>query len=131
MERMDIHSKNEYLKVIRKQYCRAKTWEEKALLLDEYSGNTGQSSKYEVAKTPYQRFIASNQIPEEFVEKLRMTYFSLNPAELKRSIDAKPAELYQSYKEKKRAQHVDPHKKLVTRMIRPYMIQQCPVGLGT
>ena len=107
MERMDIHSKNEYLKVIRKKYCRVRTWEEKTLLLDEYSDNTGQSSKYEVAKTLYQRFIASNQIPEEIVEKLRMTYLSLNPAELKRSIDAKLAELYQAYKEKKRAQHVD------------------------
>jgi transcription initiation factor TFIIIB Brf1 subunit/transcription initiation factor TFIIB len=65
--------------------------------------------KYEVAKTPYQRLTASNQIPEEVVEELRMTYLSLNPAELKRSIDAKLAELYQAYEEKKEAQYIDLH----------------------
>jgi transcription initiation factor TFIIIB Brf1 subunit/transcription initiation factor TFIIB len=59
--------------------------------------------KYEVAKTPYQRLTASNQIPEEVVEELRRIYLSLNPAELKRSIDAKLAELYQAYEEKKGA----------------------------
>jgi len=59
--------------------------------------------KYEVAKTPYQRLTASNQIPEEVVEELRRIYLSLNPAELKRSIDAKLAELYQAYEEKKEA----------------------------
>jgi len=65
--------------------------------------------KYEVAKTPYQRLTASNQIPEEVVEELRRIYLSLNPAELKRSIDAKLAELYQAYEEKKEAQHIDLH----------------------
>lgn len=65
--------------------------------------------KYEVAKTLYQRLTASNQIPEEVVEELRRTYLSLNPAELKRSIDAKLAELYQAYEEKKGARHIDPH----------------------
>jgi len=65
--------------------------------------------KYEVAKTPYQRLTASNQIPEEVVEELRRTHLSLNPAELKRSIDAKLAELYQAYEEKKGARHIDPH----------------------
>ena len=65
--------------------------------------------KYEVAKTPYQRLIASNQIPEEVIEELRRTYLSPNPTELKSSTGAKIAELYQAYKEKKGAQHVDPH----------------------
>jgi hypothetical protein len=42
MERMDMHSKNEYLKVIRERYFPARTRKEKTLLLDEYCGNTRQ-----------------------------------------------------------------------------------------
>ena len=87
--------------------------------------------RYEAAKTPYQRLIESNQIPERVGEELKGIYHSLNPAELKRNIDASLAELYQAYEEKGRTQHADPHKKLVPRMVRNYMIQQSPVGLGT
>lgn len=87
--------------------------------------------KYEAAKTPYQRLMESSQIPESVREELKGTYLSLNPAELKRNIDAKLAELYQAYEEKRRTQHVDPYKKLVPRMVGNYMIQQSPVGLGT
>jgi hypothetical protein len=36
MERMDMHPKHGYLKVIREKYCRARRREEKTLLLDEY-----------------------------------------------------------------------------------------------
>jgi len=36
MERMDMHSRNEYLKVLREKYLRAKTKKEKSLILDEY-----------------------------------------------------------------------------------------------
>jgi hypothetical protein len=50
MERMDMHSKNEYLKVIRERYFPARTRKEKTLLLDEYCGNTGQSRKYVIWK---------------------------------------------------------------------------------
>ncbi|MGB6873475.1 MAG: hypothetical protein WBE46_04960 [Dehalococcoidia bacterium] len=53
-----------------------------------------------------------------FGEELKGIYLSLNPTELKRNIDAKLAELYQAYEEEKRAQHVDPRKKLVPRMVR-------------
>jgi hypothetical protein len=62
--------------------------------------------RYEVAKTPYQRLIESNQVPEEVVKELTGIYLSLNPAELKRSIDARLAELCQAYEEKRRTQHV-------------------------
>jgi hypothetical protein len=37
MERMDMHPKNEYLKVIREKYFPARTRKEKTLLPDEYS----------------------------------------------------------------------------------------------
>jgi len=49
--------------------------------------------RYEVAKTPYQRLIESNQIPEEVGEELKVIYLSLDPTELKRNIDARLAEL--------------------------------------
>jgi hypothetical protein len=41
--------------------------------------------------------------PEEAERQLEAVYLSLNPAELKRSIDAKPDKLYQIYEEKKRS----------------------------
>jgi len=50
MEKMDMHSKNEYLKVIRERYFPARTRKEKTLLLDEYCGNTGQSRKHVIWK---------------------------------------------------------------------------------
>jgi len=50
MERMDMHSRNEYLKVLREKYLKAKTRKEKSLILDEYCGNTGQARKYIIRK---------------------------------------------------------------------------------
>ena len=55
----------------------------------------------------------------------------LNPAELKRNIDAKLAKLYKAYEEKRKTQQVDPYKKLVPHMVTSYMIQQPPVWLPT
>jgi len=46
MERMDMHSKNEYLKVLKEGYFKAESKKEKSQILDEYSRNNGQSSKY-------------------------------------------------------------------------------------
>ena len=86
--------------------------------------------KYEVSKTPYQRLMESGQIPEEVKGELKGVYLSLNPAQLKRSIDAKLAKLYKAYEEKRGIQQVDPYKKLVPHIVRNYMIQQSPVGLG-
>src|SRR5512136_2306760 len=50
MERMDMHSRNEYLKVVKEKYFKAKTKKEKSQILDEYCGNTGQSRKYVIRK---------------------------------------------------------------------------------
>jgi len=80
--------------------------------------------KYEASKTPYQRLMESDQIPDEVKEELKGIYFSLNPAQLKRSIDNKLARLYKAYEEKGRTQQVDPYKKLVPRTVSFYMIQQ-------
>ena len=87
--------------------------------------------KYEAAKTPYQRLIESDQIPQESKEELKGVYLSLNPAELKRNIDAKLAKLYKAYEKKRNTQQADPYKKLAPHMVRNYMIQQSPVGLAT
>jgi hypothetical protein len=43
--------------------------------------------KYGKAKTPYHRLIESDQISQKEKEKLTATHQSLNPAQLKRSID--------------------------------------------
>ena len=44
MERIDMHSRNEYLKVLRGKYLKAKTRKEKTQILDEYCRNTGFGS---------------------------------------------------------------------------------------
>ena len=87
--------------------------------------------KYDVPRTPYQRLMESEQIPEEAKEELQRIYLSLNPAELKREIDAKLEELYKIYEEKRKTQQIDPYKKLVPRLVTSYMMQQHPVGLPT
>ena len=87
--------------------------------------------KYEASKTPYQRLIESDQIPQEVKEELGGIYLSLNPAQLKRSIDTKLAELYQAYEGKRGTQQVNPYKKLSPRTVTFHMIQQDAVGLPT
>ena len=84
--------------------------------------------KYEASKTPYQRLMESGQIRDEVKDELKGIYLSLNPAELKRNIDAKLAELYKAYEGKKGTQQVNPYKKLSPRSVTFYMIQQPAVG---
>ena len=50
MEKMDMHSRNEYLKVLRARYLKAKGRKEKSRILDEYCNNTGQARKYATRK---------------------------------------------------------------------------------
>ena len=50
MERMDMHSRNQYLKVLRERYLKARTKKEKTQILDEYCRNTGQARKYVIRK---------------------------------------------------------------------------------
>ena len=45
-----MHSRDEYLKVLRGKYLKAKTRKEKSQILDEYCGNTGQARKYVIRK---------------------------------------------------------------------------------
>lgn len=87
--------------------------------------------KYDTPKTPYQRLMESGQISEETRKQLETVYLSLNPAQLKRSIDAKLDKLYHTYEEKRRSQQVDPMRKLVPRTVTSFMIEQSKVGLPT
>jgi hypothetical protein len=52
------------------------------------------------AITPYKRLMASPAMPETAKVQLQKLYESLNPAQLKRSIDAKLALLYKAYQKK-------------------------------
>jgi len=73
----------------------------------------------------------SGWLSTEAMEELKRIYLSLNPAELKRSIEAKLGKLYQVYEEKRRIQQVDPHRKLAPRKVTFFMMQQPKVGLLT
>ena len=87
--------------------------------------------KYATPKTPYQRLMESGQISDQNRKQLEAVYLSLNPAQLKRSIDAKLDQLYQTYEEKGRSQQVDPMKKVVPRTVTSFMIERPLVGLPT
>jgi len=87
--------------------------------------------KYDVPQSPYQRLAGSGQVPEETKRQLEAVYLSLNPAELKRSIDAKLDKLYRTYEEKRGSQQVNPMRRVTPPSVTFYMMQQPPVGLPT
>lgn len=82
--------------------------------------------KYDVPKTPYLRLMESTTLTAEQKDKLRKVYESLNPADLKRKIDAKLKDLYRAYK-KKSGSPVETSrinsKKIVPSMVSFYMMQ--------
>lgn len=47
---MDMHARNQYLKVLRERYLKTKSKKEKSKILDEYCKNTGQNRKYVIRK---------------------------------------------------------------------------------
>ena len=85
--------------------------------------------KYATPKTPYQTLMDSGQISAQTRKQLETVYFSLNPAQLKRSIDAKLDNLYHTYEEKRKSEQVDPMRKVVPHTVTSFMIQQPKVGL--
>ena len=78
--------------------------------------------RYDTLKTPYQRLMDSGQISEQTRKQLETVYLSLNPAQLKRSIDTKLDKLYQAYKKKVRSEQAEPMKKVVPRTVTSFMI---------
>jgi len=87
--------------------------------------------KYDTPKTPYQRLMDSGQISGETRKQLETVYLSLNPAQLKRSIDAKLDVLYRTYEEKKKSEQIDPMRRVVPHTVTSFMIQQPEVALPT
>ena len=86
--------------------------------------------KYELSKTPYQRLLESGQIQDEVKDKLNAIYLGLNPAQLKRNIDAKLDKLYEAYAGKDKDRQINPLKRLSPHSVRSYMIQRPEVGLA-
>jgi hypothetical protein len=85
--------------------------------------------KYGRPLTPHQRLIESQQLSKKAEERLAETYLSLNPAALKRAIDAKVNSLLTAYQTKSRTSGADPHRKLEPHTVTSFMIQQATVGL--
>lgn len=71
--------------------------------------------KYDTAKTPCQRIMESEEIPENKKQELEKAYLSLNPAQLKRDIDRKLDMLYRAYQDKNKTLKVDINKKISVR----------------
>ncbi|MBC7189732.1 hypothetical protein H5U35_05915 [Candidatus Aerophobetes bacterium] len=67
--------------------------------------------KYDTPKTPYQRLIESPNIQDATKSKLKAIYLSLNPAQLKKSIEEKVNKLYKVYQEKNKTREVNPCKR--------------------
>lgn len=71
--------------------------------------------RYDRAKTPYQRVMESKDVPENKKQELKKIYDSLNPAQLKRTIDAKLDAFYLAYQRKNKTSKVDINKKISVR----------------
>ena len=70
------------------------------------------SRKYDYPQTPYRRVIDSSESEGKLKQELKKVYISLNPAQLRRSIDEKLNKLYMIYRHKNKTQDLDIGKKL-------------------
>lgn len=71
--------------------------------LESKERNKGHiSRKYQKAKTPYKWLMDSRETPCEVKQRLEAIYVTLNPAELKRTIDLKLKKLAKTYQIKQR-----------------------------
>ena len=68
--------------------------------------------KYCKAKTPYQNIMESDEVSDKTKQELKRVYDSLNPAQLKRDIDAKLDKLYKVYQKKNKSLKAGINKKL-------------------
>lgn len=74
--------------------------------------------RYGAVKTPYQRVLESKEVPQQTKTELKQIYDTLNPAQLKRSIDKKQGLLFSVYQKKNRSQGVEPLRKIKPSMVR-------------
>jgi len=87
--------------------------------------------KYDTPKTPYQRVMRAADIPKTTKDALQKIYLSLNPAELKRGIDAKLDKLYSVYQKKNNSPRVDVNKKIHPSSVRFYIAERGAVRLDS
>lgn len=85
--------------------------------------------KYDIAKTPYRRAMESKEIPENKKQELKKIYLSLNPAQLKRNIDAKLDILWKAYQQKNKSSKVELFKKQRPMILTFYTRQPEPFHL--
>lgn len=71
--------------------------------------------KYDTPRTPYRRLLELGELSEETKKRLEALYRELNPAELKRNIEAKLEALIRVYEQKNKSPQVIPQKKQVPR----------------
>lgn len=93
--------------------------------------------KYDTAKTPYLRVMGSKEVSTKTKRELTKTYESLNPAELKRTIDRKLDMLYKTYQQKMKASKgqlswskVAPKKKQRPVSVSSFTAQPVPVSVS-
>jgi len=87
--------------------------------------------KYDKPKTPYQRVMLAADIPKTAKNALQKIYLSLNPAELKRGIDAKLDKLYSVYQKKNNSSVADVNKKIHPSSVRFYIAERGAVRLDS
>lgn len=85
--------------------------------------------QYEVAKTPYQAMLESDQIDVKIKEELKMVHDNINPAEIKRMLDKKLDILYKTYMNKKGSEVVDIYKKQVPFTVSKNMLRKYNYGV--
>lgn len=85
--------------------------------------------RYDQAETPYHRVLKSSGVSEQEKQKLKKTYASLNPAQLKRTIDQRLNRLYETYRDKNKSVKVEPGKKQKTHSVRFSIAQSEPLSV--
>jgi hypothetical protein len=85
--------------------------------------------RYDRPASPYRRLIESGQITEETVAQLEAMHAGLNPAQLKREVDASLDAILNAYERKNNNGHSNPHKRQTARSVTSFMRQQPTVGL--
>jgi len=87
--------------------------------------------RYDRPASPYRRLIESGQITEEVAAKLEATHAALNPAELKRHIDATLDAILNAYEHKNNNGRSNPRKTQTARSVTSFMRQQPTARLPT
>ncbi len=85
--------------------------------------------RYDKPQTPYHRLLSSDDVSDRRKRELTKIYNSLNPAELKRTIDARLKKLYEVYQKKNHSLKVEPTKKQKPAKVRYFIAQPKQVSV--